>query len=110
MSRRELLKSMKEKGCAKPHSSADTVYWLAIASICFCWMIPLALILALVTILLCESAEKEVITKGECPRENLELIRRGRRLAKGFLFVSLFVGIALVALLFTALILVLAGL
>jgi hypothetical protein len=110
MSHRELIKSMKEKGCQKPHESANLMYWLAIASICLFWFLPLSLILALVVVAVSESAEEKVIASGECPRENLELIRRGRRMARGFLFVALFVGIALVALLFAMIIVLVARL
>lgn len=108
MSRRELLKSMKDKGCTKPNSTADTLYWLSILSICLFWMFPVALILAIVVIILSDSAEEEAM-KGDCPRENIALVRKARRIAIGFLLVTLFAIIAFLAFLAVALVLLIAG-
>lgn len=101
MSRRELVKSMKAKGCAKPNESANILYWLAVVSICFCLFPPLSILLALVVLLICPSAEKEVIAKGECPRENLALINKARWMARGLIFITLLAFIALFALVIT---------
>lgn len=108
MSRRELIKSMKEKGCAKPNSTADTLYWLSIITVCLFWMLPLALILALVVILLSDSAEEEAM-KSDCPRENLALVHKARRIAKGFLFVVLIALFAFLAFLVISLVMLFAG-
>jgi hypothetical protein len=78
MSRRELVKSMKGKGCA-PNKHANTVYWLSIISVCLCWFPPLSLLLAITTLVMCGPAQKDVMVAGECPRENLELIRKAKR-------------------------------